>query len=115
MVRLRQSTACSTMYGQKDALQPLATRLARTFSRMDRIARSATPLSWCTCAGQRVCVMEDSSSSSPNCFERNSPALSECRVPSTLIGVVRRRLSRALNLATNFRMHAGASLLFRRK
>ena len=48
VVRLRQSTACSTMYGQKPMGAPLASMLARTISSTDRIDLSATPLSWCT-------------------------------------------------------------------
>eukprot|EP00965_Chrysotila_dentata_P228951 6196895-Pleurochrysis_carterae.AAC.1 len=71
---------------------------------MLRIARSATPLSCWTCGGQVVACMPSSARNSVNCFERNSPALSLCNVPTTRVGVSRPSLSRAVNPARNRRM-----------
>ena len=75
VVRLRTSRAWSTRYGQKETGHLLATRLDLTTSMMLRMARSATPLSECTCGGQVVCVMPAESKNSVNSRERNSPAL----------------------------------------
>eukprot|EP00965_Chrysotila_dentata_P059272 1967539-Pleurochrysis_carterae.AAC.1 len=80
---------------------------------MLRIARSATPFSWCTCGGQVVAWTPLPASSSVNCFDRNSPALSLWIVPTTRVGVSRPALRRAVKLARNCRMCAGASCLWR--
>eukprot|EP00965_Chrysotila_dentata_P205722 6183127-Pleurochrysis_carterae.AAC.1 len=55
---------------------------------MERIARSATPLNWCTYGGQVVLLTPWAARNSVNSCERNSPALSECREPITsVVGV----------------------------
>eukprot|EP00965_Chrysotila_dentata_P172207 5682764-Pleurochrysis_carterae.AAC.1 len=80
---------------------------------MLRIARSATPLSWWTCGGQVVACTPSSETSSVNCFERNSPALSLWSVPTTRVGVSRPSFKRAVNPARKLRMCLGASCLWR--
>eukprot|EP00965_Chrysotila_dentata_P147809 4878939-Pleurochrysis_carterae.AAC.2 len=65
---------------------PLDVREARVSSMMDRIARSATPLSWWTCGGQVVLCTPRDARKSLNSFDRNSPALSLCKVPMTCAG-----------------------------
>eukprot|EP00965_Chrysotila_dentata_P090001 2970224-Pleurochrysis_carterae.AAC.2 len=57
--------------------------------------------------------MPSSARNSVNCFERNSPALSQCSVPTTRVGVARPSLSRAVNPPRKCRMCVGASLLLR--
>eukprot|EP00965_Chrysotila_dentata_P149212 4927943-Pleurochrysis_carterae.AAC.1 len=76
---------------------------------MLRIARSATPLSWWTCGGQVVACTPSSESSSVNCFERNSPALSLWSVPTTRVGVSRPSFKSAVNPARKLRICLGAS------
>eukprot|EP00965_Chrysotila_dentata_P256535 6212573-Pleurochrysis_carterae.AAC.1 len=51
--------------------------------------------------------------SSVNCFDRNSPALSLCIVPTTRVGVSSPALRSAVKLARNWRMCVGASCLWR--
>eukprot|EP00965_Chrysotila_dentata_P048490 1608629-Pleurochrysis_carterae.AAC.1 len=48
---------------------------------MDRMARSATPLSWWTCGGQVELCTPRSARNSVNSGDKNSPALSLCSVP----------------------------------
>ena len=101
--------------GQKPTGQLLASRVARATSMIERIARSATPLSECTCGGHVVRSMVSLSRYSVNSFERNSPALSICSWPTTLIGSARPTLTSAFSFATKARIFAGASLLVLRK
>eukprot|EP00965_Chrysotila_dentata_P226362 6195363-Pleurochrysis_carterae.AAC.5 len=70
------STACVAAKSQNAMGDPLATKVERVSSMIERIARSATPLSWCTCGGQvEVCTWLVARKSVTS-FERNSPALS---------------------------------------
>eukprot|EP00965_Chrysotila_dentata_P118503 3917773-Pleurochrysis_carterae.AAC.1 len=78
---------------------------------MLRIARSATPFSWWTCGGHVAACTPSSASSSVNCFERNSPALSLWSVSTTRVGVSRPSLRRAVKPARKRRMCLGASCL----
>eukprot|EP00965_Chrysotila_dentata_P144369 4769176-Pleurochrysis_carterae.AAC.1 len=84
--------------------------LERTSSMVVRMARSATPLSACTCGGEVVAWTKPLASSSVNSREMNSPALSVWIVPMILAGVSRRVLSSALNSARNRLTQAGASV-----
>eukprot|EP00965_Chrysotila_dentata_P097268 3215023-Pleurochrysis_carterae.AAC.4 len=59
---------------------------------MERVARSATPLSWCTCGGQVVLCTPNSARNSVNSRDRNSPALSLCSNPTTRWGLGERLL-----------------------
>eukprot|EP00965_Chrysotila_dentata_P015535 513930-Pleurochrysis_carterae.AAC.1 len=54
----------------------LATNAERVNSMMERMARSATPLSWWTCGGQVVLCTPASARNSVNSRDKNSPALS---------------------------------------
>ena len=106
-------TACCSAYGQKLVGELLATRSARNTSMMERMARSATPFSWCTCGGQVVWWMSSSSMSSENSRDRNSPALSVCSAPTTDMACVFPMLPNALKAARNLRTYMGASDLAR--
>ena len=77
--------------------------------------RSATPLSWCTCGGHVVSDTSDSSRSSWNCRDRNSPALSVWMVDTTRTTASARRFANALKEAMKRRTRSGASDLFFRK
>eukprot|EP00965_Chrysotila_dentata_P118568 3920137-Pleurochrysis_carterae.AAC.1 len=76
---------------------------------MDRIARSATPLSSCTCGGQVVVCTPVLVKKSAKRVERNSPALSECSVPMSRRGAGWFWLSSAAKEARNLRTYNGAS------
>ena len=117
VVRLSTSTECSTRWGQKLMGQALASRVARTISMMDRMARSATPLSWCTCGGQVVRVIDSLSRYSENSLDMNSPALSRCSWPTmrTRSASGLPTLHIELSLATKDLTRLRASLLFLRK
>eukprot|EP00965_Chrysotila_dentata_P115573 3819488-Pleurochrysis_carterae.AAC.4 len=75
LVRLSTSTACVTAKFQNAMGELLATNADRVNSMMERLAHSATPLSWCTSGGQVVLCTPASARNSVNSRERNSPAL----------------------------------------
>ena len=77
--------------------------------RMELIARSATPLSACTCGGQVVCATSSVSSSSVNLRERNSPALSVWSEPTMRTGAGDLLLACAFMEAMKERTFSGAS------
>eukprot|EP00965_Chrysotila_dentata_P115115 3805936-Pleurochrysis_carterae.AAC.2 len=63
---------------------------------MLRIARSATPFSWCTCGGHVVAFTPLALRKAANSADRNSPALSLWNVPTSCAVRLRRlRLSSA--------------------
>eukprot|EP00965_Chrysotila_dentata_P170547 5630192-Pleurochrysis_carterae.AAC.1 len=70
---------------------------------MERIARSATPLSSWTCGGQVEECTPESARKSVNRVERNSPALSEWSVPTKRWGSFAFVFSRAAKEAMNLR------------
>eukprot|EP00965_Chrysotila_dentata_P200489 6180005-Pleurochrysis_carterae.AAC.5 len=78
------------------------------------MARSATPFSWCTCGGHVVAWTPLEERKDANSVERNSPALSLWKVPTTCLAPSRRlRFSNAVKEAMNARTAAGASALVR--
>eukprot|EP00965_Chrysotila_dentata_P184376 6086777-Pleurochrysis_carterae.AAC.3 len=76
---------------------------------MDRIARSATPSSSCTCGGQVVVCTPEAVKKSAKRVDRNSPALSEWSVPTSRRGSGWFWLSSAAKDARNLRTYKGAS------
>eukprot|EP00965_Chrysotila_dentata_P240579 6203792-Pleurochrysis_carterae.AAC.1 len=94
---------------------PLEVSDARVSFIIERMARSATPLSWCMCGGQVVLCTPRDARKSPNSFDKNSPALLLCRVLMTCFGWSLRLFSKAVKEAMKRRTCAGALALFLRK
>eukprot|EP00965_Chrysotila_dentata_P169439 5594847-Pleurochrysis_carterae.AAC.3 len=79
------------------------------------MARSATPFSWCTCGGHVVAWTPLAERKAANSADRNSPALSLWKVPTTCLAPSRRlRFSNAVKEAMNVRTAAGALALVRK-
>eukprot|EP00965_Chrysotila_dentata_P156588 5174237-Pleurochrysis_carterae.AAC.6 len=114
-VRLRMSTAWAMAYSQKVAGAPAATMLARVSSMTLRMARSATPFSWCTWGGHVVECIPRVCGKAANSEDKNSPALSLCSVPTSFEPLVELRFSAAVNSARNLRTAVGASPLCLRR